>query len=132
MQDAKAAFGGLDILVQNAGIYPWTLIENISPEEWDAVCAVNLKGTFLAARAALGRDSDLTVHYLGRTVDLTPPWPRKRFADMIAEKTGEVMHPEMPLDDARAGENVRACIDLVMARPQWRLSLQTHKLLGLR
>ncbi|MGE3872840.1 MAG: SDR family oxidoreductase [Parvibaculaceae bacterium] len=46
-------FGGLDILVQNAGIYPWTLIENISPEEWDSVMAVNLKGTFLAARAAL-------------------------------------------------------------------------------
>jgi len=46
-------FGGLDILVQNAGIYPWTLIENISPEEWDKVLAVNLKGTFLAARAAL-------------------------------------------------------------------------------
>jgi len=45
--------GGLDILVQNAGIYPWTLIENITPEEWDSVMAVNLKGTFLAARAAL-------------------------------------------------------------------------------
>ena len=50
---ALEAFGGLDILVQNAGIYPWTLIENISPEEWDQVMAVNLKGTFLAARAAL-------------------------------------------------------------------------------
>lgn len=46
--------GRLDILVQNAGIYPWTLIENIEPEEWDAVLAVNLKGTYLAARAALG------------------------------------------------------------------------------
>jgi 3-oxoacyl-[acyl-carrier protein] reductase len=46
-------FGGLDILVQNAGIYPWTLIENISPDEWDKVMAVNLRGTFLAARAAL-------------------------------------------------------------------------------
>ena len=46
-------FGGLDIMVQNAGIFPWTLIENISPAEWDKVLAVNLKGTFLAARAAL-------------------------------------------------------------------------------
>ena len=45
--------GRLDILVQNAGIYPWTLIENIEPEEWDKVLAVNLKGTYLAARAAL-------------------------------------------------------------------------------
>jgi 3-oxoacyl-[acyl-carrier protein] reductase len=45
--------GGLDILIQNAGIYPWTLIEDIEPEEWDRVMAVNLKGTYLAARAAL-------------------------------------------------------------------------------
>jgi 3-oxoacyl-[acyl-carrier protein] reductase len=50
---AVSAYGGLDIVVQNAGIYPWTLIENISPEEWDDVLAVNLKGTFLSARAAL-------------------------------------------------------------------------------
>src|SRR6185436_7761151 len=46
-------FGGLDIIVQNAGIYPWTLIENIDVEEWDRVMAVNLRGAFLAARAAL-------------------------------------------------------------------------------
>ncbi|WP_159587637.1 SDR family oxidoreductase [Chelativorans xinjiangense] len=46
-------YGRIDILVQNAGIYPWTLIENISPEEWDQVFAVNMRGTFLAARAAL-------------------------------------------------------------------------------
>lgn len=37
-----------------------------------------------------------------------------------------------PLDDADAAANVRAATDLVMARPAWRLSLQTHKLLGLR
>ena len=46
-------FGGLDILVQNAGIYPWTLIENTTADEWDRVLGVNLRGTFLAARAAL-------------------------------------------------------------------------------
>jgi 3-oxoacyl-[acyl-carrier protein] reductase len=46
-------FRRVDILVQNAGIYPWTLIEDIDPEEWDRVLAVNLKGTFLAAQACL-------------------------------------------------------------------------------
>ena len=53
VREAVTHFGGLDILVQNAGIYPWTLIEDIEPEEWDRVMAVNLKGTYLAARAAL-------------------------------------------------------------------------------
>src|SRR3989304_4774616 len=52
--EALALFGGLDIMVQNAGIYPWTLIEDTSPEEWDLVLGVNLKGCFLATKAALG------------------------------------------------------------------------------
>jgi 3-oxoacyl-[acyl-carrier protein] reductase len=51
--ETVARHGRIDIVVQNAGIYPWTLIENTSPEEWDTVLGVNLKGTFLAARAAL-------------------------------------------------------------------------------
>ena len=46
-------FGRLDIVIQNAGIYPWSLIENTEPEEWDAVMAVNLRGTYLVARTAL-------------------------------------------------------------------------------
>ena len=37
-----------------------------------------------------------------------------------------------PLDDPHAAANVQACIDLVMADPRWRLSLQAHKSLGLR
>jgi 3-oxoacyl-[acyl-carrier protein] reductase len=50
---ALDAYGDLHIVVQNAGIYPWSLIENIEPEEWDAVLGVNLRGTYLIARAAL-------------------------------------------------------------------------------
>ena len=37
-----------------------------------------------------------------------------------------------PLDDPHAAENRVAAMETVMARPKWRLSLQTHKLLGLR
>ncbi|MES2271111.1 MAG: 7-carboxy-7-deazaguanine synthase [Pseudomonadota bacterium] len=37
-----------------------------------------------------------------------------------------------PLDDPDAVRNVEAAIAFVMERPQWRLSLQTHKALGLR
>ncbi len=47
--------GRLDIVVQNAGIYPWQLIEDTSESDWDKVMAVNLRGCFNAARAALLR-----------------------------------------------------------------------------
>ena len=53
VEAAVAAHGGLDVLVQNAGIYPLTMIEDITAEEWDRVLGVNLRGTFLAAKAAL-------------------------------------------------------------------------------
>jgi len=46
-------FARIDILCQNAGIFPQTLIEDISEEEWDRVLSVNLKGTFLAVQACL-------------------------------------------------------------------------------
>ncbi len=59
-QDARAlaesavqTFGKLDILVNNAGIYPSAPITEISPETWDLVLAVNLKGTFLCSQAAV-------------------------------------------------------------------------------
>jgi 7-carboxy-7-deazaguanine synthase len=35
-------------------------------------------------------------------------------------------------DEAANRGTMAACVDLVLARPAWRLSLQTHKLLGLR
>ncbi|WP_294336494.1 7-carboxy-7-deazaguanine synthase [uncultured Sphingomonas sp.] len=37
-----------------------------------------------------------------------------------------------PMDDARGAANVQAAVDFAMVRPRWRLSLQTHKALGLR
>jgi len=46
-------FGRVDILVQNAGIFPLTMIADIDPAEWDRVLAVNLKGVFLAFQACL-------------------------------------------------------------------------------
>lgn len=48
-----AAHGRIDILCQNAGIFPFTMIEDIAEAEWDRVLAVNLKGPFLAFQACL-------------------------------------------------------------------------------
>ncbi len=47
-------FGGLDVLVNNAGILRDRMLFNMTPEEWDAVIHVHLRGTFCPSRAAAG------------------------------------------------------------------------------
>ena len=48
-----AAFGSLDILINNAGITRDNLLLRMKDDEWDAVLNTNLRGTFLLTRAAL-------------------------------------------------------------------------------
>ena len=50
---ALEAFGRLDILAANAGIYPTALIEEIDEREWDRVNDLNAKGAFFALQACV-------------------------------------------------------------------------------
>ena len=52
IQTAVDEFGGLDVLVNNAGIVRDRMIANTSEEEFDAVIAVHLKGHFATMRHA--------------------------------------------------------------------------------
>jgi NAD(P)-dependent dehydrogenase (short-subunit alcohol dehydrogenase family) len=54
MVDATVdAFGGVDVLVNNAGIYIPGDSQELSPAEWDEVLGVDLDGTFFCAKAAI-------------------------------------------------------------------------------
>ena len=46
-------WGGVHILVNNAGICPMTAVDKITPAEWDRVLGVNLKGAFLCSQAVI-------------------------------------------------------------------------------
>jgi NAD(P)-dependent dehydrogenase (short-subunit alcohol dehydrogenase family) len=50
---ALDALGGLDILINNAGLYPIASIEDTDEAMWDATMDVNIKSTFFCSRAAL-------------------------------------------------------------------------------
>ena len=46
IQQAIDTFGGLDVLINNAGILRDRMLVNMTEAEWDAVIKVHLKGTF--------------------------------------------------------------------------------------
>ena len=48
----EAAFGGLDTLVNSAGVIRITALDDISEQEWDWIVGVDLKGVFLCSQAA--------------------------------------------------------------------------------
>ena len=63
----KEALGGVDILVNNAGITRDKLALRMTPEDFDAVLSVNLKGTFLMIKALY---ADFMKKRAGRIVNI--------------------------------------------------------------
>ena len=72
----------------------------------------------------------VTVQRRGDELKLVWPQPG---SDIAAMEEWDFRHFLLqPLDDPHADANRDEAMAMVMARPRWRLSLQTHKLLGLR
>ena len=51
--EIEAAFGGLDVLAVNAGIYSATPLDDTTPEFFDQMSAVNFRGAFFTVQRAL-------------------------------------------------------------------------------
>ena len=61
-------FGKIDILINNAGIFPVSSVEDMKEEEWDRVIGTNLVGAFLCSRAVA---SKLIEQESGRVISIT-------------------------------------------------------------
>ncbi len=53
MKNVVQAFGGIDILINNAGIQTYGTATDTTEEIWDRTMSVNLKGSFLCAKYAI-------------------------------------------------------------------------------
>jgi NAD(P)-dependent dehydrogenase (short-subunit alcohol dehydrogenase family) len=53
ISDAVDAYGGVDVLVNNAGVQVEKNVPDTTEAEWDYVLGVNLKGTFLCSKAVI-------------------------------------------------------------------------------
>lgn len=53
VSEAAERFGGLDIVINNAGVVSHRMIEDLEPAEWHRVLDTNLTAVYLVSRAAL-------------------------------------------------------------------------------
>ena len=53
VEETELAFGGLDVLVNNAGVVDSGTIDEFSADRWERIFAVNTKGVFLMTQAAV-------------------------------------------------------------------------------
>ncbi len=53
VEQAVSEFGGLDVLIANAGVGNFAPVDEMTPEQWQDVIDINLTGVFYSVKAAL-------------------------------------------------------------------------------
>jgi 3-oxoacyl-[acyl-carrier protein] reductase len=53
VQSAEEKFGGIDILINNAGLGYFRPVDQLTPDEWDETIQTNLSGVFYCCREAI-------------------------------------------------------------------------------
>ncbi len=88
--EAERAMGGLDVLINNAGISIRHPFLEITPEEWHRVLAVNLTGVFFVAQAAARRMAERGRGVILNTASTSGLFGYPYYADYNASKAGVV------------------------------------------
>jgi 3-oxoacyl-[acyl-carrier protein] reductase len=85
-------YGAVDILINNAGVWPTAFVKDMTCEQWNKTLAVNLTGSFLTCREAVRRWRD--AGRTGRIVNIVSPAAFRAstigHADYAASKAGLV------------------------------------------
>jgi NAD(P)-dependent dehydrogenase (short-subunit alcohol dehydrogenase family) len=121
LESIKSEFGGIDVLVNNAGIYPTGTAEETSPELWDEVMAVNLRGSFLGCQKSIPLMRSRGGGAIVNLASINGIRGNRRLVAYAATK-GAIISMTMSLALDHAQDNIRvncicpATIDTEMAR----------------
>jgi acetoin reductase-like protein len=121
VDDVVAQHGRLDILVNNAGIGLIKEVWSTTPEEWDRIFAVNVKGLFFMAQAAA---EPMRNQRSGKIINLASIAGRRGealVAAYCASKAAVInINQSLALALAPYGVNVNAMAPGVVDTPYWK------------
>ncbi|WP_435265030.1 SDR family oxidoreductase [Shinella sp. BE166] len=67
VQAARAAYGRIDVIVNNAGVMPLSLMASLKVDEWDQMVDVNIKGVLYGIAAVL---PEMTARGAGHVINI--------------------------------------------------------------
>jgi glucose 1-dehydrogenase len=118
IKETVNTFGGLDILINNAGIQSEKASHELSTEEFDKILGVNLRGAFIAAREAI---KFLTQNRPGVIINISSVHeiiPRPLYVSYSVSKGGmENLTKTLALEYADKGIRVNAIAPGATATP---------------
>ena len=121
VDDVTGRFGHLDILVNNAGIGLIKGVWDTTPEEWDRIFAVNVRGLFFMAQAAA---EPMRAQRSGKIINLASIAGRRGealVAAYCASKAAVInINQSLALALAPYGVNVNAMAPGVVDTPYWK------------
>jgi len=121
VQDVVGRHGHLDILVNNAGIGLIKPVWDTTPEEWDRIFAVNVKGLFFMAQAAA---EPMREQRSGKIINLASIAGRRGEALVAAYCASKAcvinINQSLALALAPYGVNVNAMAPGIVDTPYWK------------
>lgn len=94
IEKALSAFGGIDILVNNASAINLSTTEETEPKRFDLMHDINVRGTFMVTRACipyLKKSSNAHILTLSPPLNLDPKWFGKHVAYTVSKYSMSMM-----------------------------------------